>query len=395
MIKLSDYLDPVSIEKPLWGHLSEPSCLSHNLTISTASNPVTDISGFRLAIVGIPDDRRSPNRGAAKAPDTIRESLYQLARIPGKMKVADLGNIKIGPSFEDTLAAIRDLVTLLLEAGCPVLLIGGSSAVVPAVHDALGAAEPGYGWSAVDSRIDFVAERREPDSFNYMTSILHDRKKRPGRFASIGYQSFLNDPQVVNRFRKLNHTLLRIGEARSDLLETEPLFRNSSLITFDISAVRQSDAPGTFAPSPNGFYTEEICLLARYAGLSDRMKVFGLFEVNPLLDIRNQTSSLASQMIWFLLEGVAQKQNEADMLDDNEAAGGRFIRYHVSVEDLEEDLIFIRSSVTNRWWLNVLTNSGEKRYIACSHKDYLKAGEGEIPKRWMDAISMKDESSAS
>ena len=390
MIKLSDYLDPVSIERPLWGHLSEPSCLSHNLTISTASNPVTSVSGYKLAVIGIPDDRRSPNKGSSKAPDSIRESLYQLARIPGKLKIADLGNIKIGPNFEDTLAAIRDLLQHLSDEGCPALMIGGSSAVIPAIHEVVGAGKSPYNWAAVDSRIDFVAERREPDSFNYLGSILHDRKNRLGNFTAIGYQTYLNDPQTVNRFRKMNHKLVRIGEARSDLLEIEPIFRDSSLITFDISAVRQSDAPGTFAPSPNGFYTEEICLLARYAGLSDRMKVFGLFEVNPLLDTRNQTSSLASQLLWFLLEGIGQKQNEADLLGQKET-NGRFIKYHVSVEDLEEDLLFIRSSVTNRWWLSLVTNGGKKRFVACSYRDYLKAGEGEIPQRWMDAISHKGE----
>ncbi len=99
MIKISDYFDPVSIEKPLWGHLSEPSCLSHNLTINTASNPLESIAGHKLVIIGVPDDRRSPNKGTGQAPDKIRESLYQLSRLPGKGKIADLGNIKLGPKF--------------------------------------------------------------------------------------------------------------------------------------------------------------------------------------------------------------------------------------------------------------------------------------------------------
>ncbi|MEZ5012438.1 MAG: hypothetical protein R2744_13060 [Bacteroidales bacterium] len=126
------------------------------------------------------------------------------------------------------------------------------------------------------------------------------------------------------------------------MAETEPLFRDSHIITLDIAAVRQSDAPGTFAPSPNGFYGEEICLLARYAGLSDSLRVFGLLRGKSLLDSRKQTSGMAAQAIWFFLEGFAQKQNES--LAIGKENSGRFVSYHVKVKDLEEDLVFVKSS---------------------------------------------------
>jgi formiminoglutamase len=387
MINLRDYFDPVSIERPLWGHLAEPSCLSHNLTISTASKPIENITGFKVAIIGVPDDRRSPNKGSGDAPNKIRESLYQLSRLPGKNKIADLGNIKQGPGFEDTLAALKDVLVYLLDHGCLAIILGGSSAIIPSIDRAFTEQEISYEFSSIDSRIDFATDRKEPDSFNYLGEILYNRKSTADAFVNIGYQSYLNDQQVINRFKKMNHNLIRIGEARADLLEIEPTFRDSSLISLDISAIRQSDAPGTFAPSPNGFYTEEICLLARYAGLSDSMKVFGLFEVNPLLDSRNQTSALAAQIIWFLLEGVSQKKAESKLIGKDK--NGRFVLYHVSVKDLDEDLIFVKSTVTNRWWMKILSHNNKTRYVACSYNDYLIAGEGEIPARWMKAISKK------
>lgn len=385
MINLSDYFDPVSIERPLWGHLAEPSCLSHNLTISTASKPIESISGFRIALIGVAEDRRSPNKGSGEAPDKIRESLYQLSRLPGKNKIADLGNIKQGPRFEDTLAALKDVLVYLLHKDCMAIILGGSSAIIPAIDRAFTEHEIKYSFTSIDSRLDFSSDRKEPDSFNYLGEIIYNRQSSISNFVNIGYQTYLNDQQVVNRFRKMNHMLVRLGEARADLPEIEPTFRDSSFISLDISSVRQSDAPGTFAPSPNGFYTEEICLLARYAGLSDNMKVFGLFEVNPLLDSRSQTSVLASQILWFLLEGNSQRKSESELIDKDK--NGRFVLYHVSVKDLEEDLIFIKSTVTNRWWMKIAAKDGLMVYIACSHNDYLKAGEGEIPARWMKAIS--------
>ncbi|MEE4115102.1 MAG: formimidoylglutamase [Marinilabiliaceae bacterium] len=387
MINLTDYLDPVSIEKPLWSHIAEPSTLAHNLSISTASKPLNNISGFKLAIIGVPDDRRSPNKGSSQGPDKIRESLYTLARLPGKNKIADLGNLKQGPRFEDSLAALYDVVNHLLKEECQVLILGGSSAVMSALDKVLSENLESYNWSNADSRIDFVAEKDEPDSFNYLSEILYNSKSGLRRYTGIGYQTYINDQQAINRLRKLNHDLVRIGEARSEISETEPVFRDSELITFDISSVRQSDAPGTFAPSPNGFYTEEICLLARYAGLSDRLKIFGIFEVNPILDSRNQTSALAAQLLWFMLEGVVQRTPEAGLIGNDR--NGRFVQYHVSIDDLEEELLFVKSTVTGRWWMEIKATKGKPWYLACSHKDYLKANEGEIPGRWLRAVSGK------
>jgi formiminoglutamase len=176
---------------------------------------------------------------------------------------------------------------------------------------------------------------------------------------------------------------MRIGDVRKDIHLTEPLFRDSDVAIFDISAVRQSDAPGTICPSPNGFYGEEICLLARYAGISDNMKTFGLFDVDPDLDSRNQTAGLAAQIIWFFLESFSQKQFETPALSN--ISSGRFIRYHVRVSDLDDDLVFVKSSLTDRWWMEFRDNVDNTLYISCSHEDYLKANRNEVPERWIIA----------
>jgi formiminoglutamase len=161
----------------------------------------------------------------------------------------------------------------------------------------------------------------------------------------------------------------------------EPLLRDTHFAAIDISSVRQSDAPGTFTPSPNGFYGEEICLLARYAGISDSMKMFGLFDVNPELDNRSQTSALAAQILWFFLEGFSQKQYEAPAMSNT--TPGRFIKYHVRVTDLHDDLIFVKSNLTDRWWFEFPGEENNNTYMACSHDDYLKANRNEVPERWL------------
>jgi len=94
MLDLNDYFNPVSIEEPGFDNLSGNAGYPHNITIHTENNPIKDLTGFKVAILGVPDGRNSPNHGSVNAPDAIRQQLYSLAKIPGKTKITDLGNMK-------------------------------------------------------------------------------------------------------------------------------------------------------------------------------------------------------------------------------------------------------------------------------------------------------------
>ena len=384
MVDLNDYFNPVSIEEPVFEHLSRQSGFAHNISIHTENIGLKDLSKYKIAIFGVPDGRNSPNTGSLKGPDMVRSQLYALSKVPGKSKIIDLGNMKQGVTFNDTIAGLTDIMVHMFQEGVFPVIIGGSSALVPAIDRALSHLKTRYSLIAVDSRIDFNSERKEPDSNNYLNTIQNYHKTTLDHYINIGYQTYLNDQQVINRFLKRGADLVRIGDVRQAIYLTEPLFRDSEVAVFDISAVRQSESPGTFSPSPNGFYGEEICLLSRYAGISDNLKVFGLFDVNPEYDIRSQTASLAAQILWFFLEGFAQKQYETPVLQVGNS--GRFIKYHVRVTDLEDDMIFVKSNLTDRWWIELPSGNDQNKYFACSHEDYLKANRNEVPDRWVKAI---------
>lgn len=383
MVNLNDYFNPVSIEGPDFEHISRQTGFPHNITVHTDSAPIKDISKYKIAMFGVPEGRNSPNAGSLKGPDMIREQLYRLAKIPGRSKIIDLGNMKQGVTFNDTIAGLTDVLSLLIHEKVFPVIIGGSSALIPAIDKAISQYKTGYTLTAVDPRIDYSNERKAPDSFNYLNSIINNHKSNFSHYINIGYQTYLNDQQIINRFLKRRSELIRIGDVRQAIHLTEPLFRDSDVTIFDISAVRQSDAPGTISPSANGFYGEEICLLSRYAGISDKLTVFGLFEVNPDFDVRNQTSGLAAQILWFFLEGFSQKQYETPALSKSDS--GRFIKFHVRVTDLVDDLIFIKSILTDRWWIELPSENDQTLYVACSHEDYLKANRNEVPDRWVQA----------
>ncbi|MGA1977534.1 MAG: arginase family protein [Bacteroidales bacterium] len=381
MIDLNDYFDPVSIEQAGIEHLANHAGFPHNIAVHTESLTLSETEKYKIALFGVPEGRNSPGTGTMKAPDGIRRELFKLSRIPGKSKIIDLGNMKQGVTFNDTVAGLTDILIFLMRRNIFPVMIGGSSALIVAVDNAFTRLETRYTFLSVDSRIDFINEKKEHDSFSYLNSILQNHKSTFGHFINIGYQTYLNDQQVINRFLKRKSELVRTGDVRKAIHLMEPLFRDSDAAIFDIASVRQSEAPGNVSPSPNGFYGEEICLLARYAGISDNLRIFGLFDVDPDLDLRNQTTGLAAQILWFFLEGFSQKQYETPVL--SESHSGRFIKYHVRVTDLDDDLIFIRSNLTDRWWMEIPAVNDRNSYISCSHEDYLKANRNEVPERWI------------
>ena len=381
MINLKDYFDPVSIERHGLENLSGNAGFPHSMVIHTENVTISDFSNFKVVLLGVPEGRNSPDPGSTAAPDAIRQQLYSLARIPGKTKMADLGNMKQGMSFADTIAGLTDVLTMLISEEIFPVIIGGSSALVTAIDRSFTLLKNRYTLLSVDPRIDYSNNPDSFDSMNYLNKITGNSKSTFRHYINIGYQTYLNDQQVLNRFSRRHSEMVRIGDVRQAVYLMEPLFRDSDAAVFDISAVRQSDAPGTAMPSPNGFYGEEICLLARYAGISDNLKVFGLFDVNPGLDNRNQTTGLAAQILWFFLEGFSQKQYETPLLSDSNT--GRFIRYHVRLTDLEDDLIFVKSNLTERWWIELKDENNQNTYISCSHDDYLKANRNEVPDKWV------------
>ena len=109
-MNLNDYFDPVSLEKPTHHILDNPSAFCRNIAIHTPQFPIHDLDQYKVAIIGVPEDRNSINTGSSQAPDKIRNKLYQLIRTGFKFKIIDLGNMKVGKNHDDTIYGLRDIV---------------------------------------------------------------------------------------------------------------------------------------------------------------------------------------------------------------------------------------------------------------------------------------------
>lgn len=317
--------------------------------------------------------------GSGEAADLVRSYLYGLCSPLAKDELVDLGNLREGKTPADTRTGLTDVITTIMRSGKILILLGGNTHMIPALGKAFDGIENPYNLTVVDPRIDAMDNDHAGKS-HYLNQLIADPKGRLFDFVHLGYQSYLNDQVMIDRLGDLFFEHQRLGILREDLREAEPVFRNTDLAVISMNSVRQADAPAVADPSPNGFTSEEICQLTRYAGLSDKLSLMMVAGMDPEIDRNGQTAGLAAQMVWFFLQGVYQRKSDYPFCNISD-----YNKYNVHLPKSGYDLIFYKSPVSNRWWLEVPypdTKSPRYLYVACSHHDYLTACEGEIPDRW-------------
>jgi len=362
-------------------HTPGSAFLGNQITINTDFKNISNIRQYDIAIIGVEEDRNSIVKGSAESPDKIREKLYAFAGISKNLKIIDLGNLKKGNTINDTYYGLRDIIAELLNMDVAVVLLGGSQDLTYSVYLAYQILYNNINLVSVDSRIGLDLDQENFNSGTYLKKILQDKNKCLFDYTNIGHQMYYVDQEDLKMINKKLYYALRLGELRGNIIECEPFLRDADMLSFNISAVRQSDAPACSFPSPSGFAAEEACQIARYAGISDKLYSFGIYEIIPESDVNGATSSLAAQMIWYFIDGFGLRKQETPTASDKE-----YKKFIVSLNNLDQDIIFYKSQKTNRWWFEVPDSRKGKsktKLVACSYKDYIRACDHEIPDRWL------------
>lgn len=336
----------------------------------------------RIVIIGVQESRgHEANGGSAQAPDAIREKLYRLNDLDESLPIVDLGNIRAGARIEDSYAALRLVCEELLRAGKIPVILGGSQDLTYANYAAYEAMEQTVNLVTMDGRLDFGGRPDAFDASNYLNRIVLHQPNYLFNYSNLGNQRYLIDKDVLELMERMFFDVHRLGSLQESISDAEPILRNADLVSIDMSCVRAADAPGSSAVGPNGFYAESMCQLARYAGMSDKLSSFGIYEVNPDLDPRGFTSELAAQMIWHFIEGVSQRKGDYPV-----GSKANYLKYIVTLSDHE--LVFYKSPMTNRWWMEVpYPSTTGNRYlrhylVPCTYEDYQQATNEEMPDRW-------------
>ncbi len=336
-----------------------------------------------VVIIGCPEDRGSRGvAGANMAPDTIRRHLYALAAPKRDIKVVDFGNMVKADRMTQYYDRIADVVETVVKAGKLIILLGGTQDIVYGQYKGYQKLSTNIEYVCVDSELDVEDSDFGIHQSSYNHKIFLHSPNFLGNFTNLGYQSYFVPLSQKVRLRNLFFQGLRLGELRTNLREAEPFLRNASLVSFDMSAVRSGDAPGTSHPSPAGFTAEEVCQLARYTGMSNRVSSVSITEILPMRDFNSQTTLLASMMIWYVIEGYLSRR-----VDEPEDLS-RLIKYTVSLQGGHQNLVFYKNPLSERWWMEVPYSEGFGRregrteLVPCSESDYEMARADEIPEKW-------------
>jgi formiminoglutamase len=369
-LHIADFLIPIN--KPV---LSDDRGYKEGqvgFAIEAYEDEMPDLEGAQIVFLGCGEQRGAGTKTISEAADEIRKEFYNLYYWHQDIQLADIGNIKLGKELTDTYAALKIVVNELISIGKTVVILGGSHDLTLAQYNAFADNKKPIEAVGVDAFIDINIDsslRKE----NFLMEMLTSEPNYMKHYNHLAFQSFFMHPRMLETMDKLRFDCFRVGTVKEEIEEMEPVIRNCQLFSFDISAIANAYAPSNLA-TPNGLNGEEACTLLQYAGMSSQVKTIGIFGYKPEDDKETLTAKQISHMLWYLIDGKSRGTREA-VLEDK----GNFNEYTTAFAEVET--LFLQSKKTGRWWMQM----PDKKFIACSYKDYQIASSNEYPERWLRA----------
>jgi formiminoglutamase len=369
-MKFEDYFDAIDLD-------SEGGNLSDLLYVPSDT---ADLDETNLVIFSVPESRYGDNTGEINLHGII--SALSNLNIHGQKlkKVAVLGSLKVGKSLHDTEAAVSQIVEELLSKRVTPLILSSSREITYGVYQAFKSLEEVVNVASIDWKLNVESTQEA----GFVGKIIKEQPSFLFNYSCLGYQTYHVSPEELSLADELYFDVLRLGELRGDIYKAEPIIRGSEVISVSMEALKASDYESSQNPQPNGFYAEEICQCVRYAGLSEKLKVLLITDIN-LLD-KSSDQLLIAEMIWCLLDGLYARFSEIP-----NARNSQYLKYRVAIKDDEFQLVFYKSLKTDRWWMEVpvppqYSNKYRKQHlIPCDYDDYKTATNDDLPDRWWKA----------
>lgn len=375
-----DFLSPVNNEIIEFKNNLSSQQLGSKVAFHTDKD-FPDLDTIKIAIIGVLENRGNTILGDTNLNlDYIRKELYSF--FPGNWHstIADLGDIAQGSSLDDTYFALQKVAAKLLRKNIIPILIGGSQDLTYSLYRAYDNLEQMVNLVSIDSKFDFGKQDEGITADSYLSKIILDEPNNLFNYTNIGYQTYYNSQEEIDLIEKLFFDAYRLGEISNNIELSEPALRDADLVSLDINAVKSSYSGSFTNFIPNGFDGKEICSLSRYAGISDKVTSFGIFNY----DNSNASAIIIAQIIWYFIEGVNYRSNEYPFgTKDN------YLKYIVPLET--DELVFYKSNKTGRWWIEINffidkhNKQNKNTLLSCSHNDYLGACNNELPERWWKA----------
>ena len=287
-----------------------------------------------IQVIGAPQDLGQARRGVDMGPSAIRVAGLAARLETLGYEVVDAGDVPCGNMSTAALAdpklrfvdevvrdveALADAVEKAVRAGHFPLVLGGDNSISIGTLAGLARVEPLQGIIWVDAHADFNTPETSPSGNIHgmpVAAILGygDRrlveaggvspKALDANTVMIGLRDV--DPGEAERLRRSSirfFTMREVDErgmrdvAREAVEVVAAGGVNHVHLCFDMDAIDPRHAPGTGTPVPGGLTYRESHLLMEVLHDTRIVTSAEVVEVNPVLDVRNQTAAMAVDLI--------------------------------------------------------------------------------------------------
>jgi len=343
--------------------------------------PAIDKGG--IALIYAPEFRNGHSELHKQSDDAFRKAFYTyFAGSNWRSEIYDLGNLLPGERVEDTYFALRQVTAELVKKNVIPVVVGGTQDLTYAMYQGYEELEQLINVMSIDRQLDLGDPDQPLGKDAFVSKLLMHRPCFLFNYSVLGYQTPFVKQSEIDLFGKLYFDTVRLGEFTANPKIAEPLLRNSDMLTIDLQSIKSSEFSGDYYDSPNGFTNQEICQLARYAGISDKLTSLGLFNLLPG-NIAKSAHQEIAQIIWYFIDGVEQRVGDFPIGSKKE-----YTKFTVFLEEIRHDLIFFKSNRSDRWWMEVPypPKEGVKyerhHMVPCTKNDYDAALENDIPDLW-------------
>lgn len=355
-----------------------------SIIISHTENSFPYLKNEGIAIFNVPEYRNS--NYANNSPNTsFRKSLHALFEGQNwKSTLYDLGSIEPGQTIQDTYFALSSVVTELIMHNITPIIIGGSQDLTYALYNGYKALEQLVNITTIDSKIDLGDIESSINNEGWISHILLQKPCYLFNFCAIGTQGHYVHPKELDLFENLYFDTLRLGAINEKIEIVEPQLRNTDALSFDLNTIRQSDLPRKSHSYPNGIFANEACRIAKYAGISDKLTSFGIFNYHQEDYFHNDETAneIVAQLIWYFIDGFNNRKHDYPV-----GSKKSYTKFRVFLDEQNEEVLFYKSDKSGRWWMEVPYPSQGSRYqrhclVPCSYEEYESAMQGDLPDLW-------------
>ena len=379
-----NFLSPVSDSVLAHSELLPDQTLGKKLKIHSKTNGIPELDDVQIALLGVLENRNDINYiGEEFTLNEVRKSFYSLYPGNWNLNIADLGDINKGETVQDTYFALKTAVSILIQKKIIPIIIGGTQYLTYANYREYDTYATMVNIVNVDGKFDLGDSSRPIKNNSFVGKIIVEKPYNLFNYSTVGYQTYFNSQEEIDLMDKLFFEAYRLGNITNNISLVEPVMRDANIVTMDMSSVKSSEVSTKQQFSPNGFTGKEICAISRYAGISNKVSSFGIYEYKPSKD-DDATSMLIAQIMWYFIEGYSCRIDDEDFTLEKD-----YQKFTVLVDD--QELIFFKSRKTGRWWieipflLNVDNKLKKHTLLPCMHQDYKDACENKIPERWYKA----------